>query len=61
MDLSPGTLTMPLSGPPGEKDFGVGMAAAFDSGAALWQGAPLAGFDPVFLILLKGFEAHGEA
>ena len=69
---------LPLSGPAGEKDFGLGMDAAFDSGVPLWQGAPLAGFDgrsdhqpfrvgydllafPAFLILLKGFEAHGEA
>jgi len=44
IDLSPGTRTVPRSGPLCEKDFGVGMAAAFDSGASLWQGAPLAGF-----------------
>ena len=39
---------LPRSGPAGEKDFGLGMDAAFDSGVPLWQGAPLTGLDPEF-------------
>jgi hypothetical protein len=44
MDLSPGTVTLPVNGPRGEAVFGVGegcdMMRGFDSALALWQGAP---------------------
>jgi hypothetical protein len=40
MDLSPGTLIVPVSGPEAEKDWGELIAEVFDSGFPLWQGAP---------------------
>ncbi len=56
MDLSPGTATLPANGPEAEKDRGSIIAGRLLTARPRYGKARrLPGFNPVFLILLKGF------
>ncbi len=56
MDLSPGTVTVPVNGPDAEKAFGlIMMRGLLTARPRYGKARRLPGLNPVFLILLKGF------